>query len=306
MIDPIPLQFASLEYLFRIGLKLCHDKTHAPKQNDDPCPTWSVCAAIHPREPVVRTAHGGSTPSADASCDLRVEHRQLVIHAIPANNALLPKLVSEYAKEPSERDPAFFLVPVSRAFIRLDLSHFSEIDPVYQPLVLARLNSGAAFALQASPVPGKQDVLPYEVIDTGDGFVLVYNWPSDFELVLIAAAIANTFERGNASASPQGEIHFRMSVTAGSVYTRGDIKGRPNYVGGVLNESERLISCMPAQVEDQVYFSKTVFDRFRGVEEHGGLQFLRMGSHPDKHGRMHRIYVLQYEKYYQGPPFLIL
>ena|SRR2546428_34987 len=109
-------------------------------------------------------------------------------------------------------------------------------------------------------------------------------WPLE-----LAQRIAQALDRRNDIAT---EIHFRIAVTLGPVYVTGDLLGKRNYIGQAINESDRLLQCIPANQDDIVCFGDSVYRKYR--EGVAGMKFFRMGSVSDKHQTMHRLYLLEY------------
>jgi class 3 adenylate cyclase len=214
----------------------------------------------------------------------------VVVERTPESDAFFEKLQKKFAGLGAEFDPEYHLVPVLRAFIRLDVAKFSQFAVSLQPIVLADIQETAQAVLRD---PWAQIPMPEEVIHIGDGFILSFQWHPEIDnqwLVKAAAMIAEKLDLKNDNES-RLQVHFRMSVTLGPTFLTRDLKGRLNYVGEAITETERLLSCMPANLDDLVYISDPVY---RALRPHVSDRINRLGSGVDKHGIHHRLYSLEY------------
>ena len=163
-----------------------------------------------------------------------------------------------------------------------------------QPLVLSEVIRIARAEIDHAE---NQDPKRHEkLIQTGDGFIVVFHVDSNLkgpDVLEPARNIANKLDKRN---NPRHNcpIHFRISITMGETFMTRDITGDENYAGDAIVEADRLISCMPDDIDDLVYFSDTVYREFKASFEEGGYRFTRLGTKRDKHGKSHRIYSLEY------------
>ena len=288
--------------LLKVGWKLCSQKDHYPLQDPLSKPAnWRVCLAALPDRIGLKLENSsmlGASFGMSATVSIRENppgHRMVYVDPTPEASEFLNAIQAKRPYDKPQTDPDLYLVPVVRAFIRLDVAKFSQFPVSLQPLVLAEIQEVADGVLKEDYQGAPQ---PEEIIHTGDGFIAVFPWqppedPHDDWLYAKAAQIASRLDRQNDN-DERIPVHFRMSVTLGEVYLTRDLKGRPNFVGSAITETERLISCMPSNIDDLVYFSDKVYRELRGVAI--GF-FSRVGSVADKHGSYHRIYALEYSDY---------
>lgn len=291
---PELLSFEDLQNRMKVGAKLCPQ--HRPFQLKAPgteklTDFWLVCFASFPTlsdskyfvelSPLWKLLKGVREVPVEVSFELG--HKKFVV---PPGEEANPYLQAIYDKaSESKQHPDLFPILTQRAFVRLDIARFSRYKEDLQPLVIAEVNGIAdAFVRSlAKPVVEK-------TIHTGDGFILAFPHDQMKWAVTAAEALAKALDVRNDTADTK--IHFRISITAGSVYLTKDLEGGLNYVGTGITEAERVISCMPANVDDLVYCDDNIF---RGCREYRHGRFHRLGSHPDKHGEHHRIYSLDYD-----------
>lgn len=264
-----PLDF--LRKLLGIGWKLCHQMDHGPVQDPVgvggyPKDAWHVCLASVPDKVGLRAETRWNSLLGSQSSTVLLEnppgHRQVVVESTPESDEFLKEIMMASDLEKPAKDPHRYLLPVQRAFVRLDVAKFSQYPVGIQPLVLAEVQETANEVIKNAPdgTPSLE-----EVLHTGDGFILVYPWTSgggkDW-LLTVAAMIAAKLDVENDDPG-RVPIHFRISITLGDVYLTKDLLGRNNYIGQALTETERLISCIPSNLDDLVYFSDSVYRHHR-------------------------------------------
>jgi class 3 adenylate cyclase len=301
--DPF-ISLQDFKLLLDVGCKICEQMGHHlfknPINGDGSGPAhWQVCFATLPKNLGIRLKHNSfpaltvaGLAASDASLIFNEPgHRRVSILSTPEAdvflNDLAPHTIASHGKNPN-----YFLTTVERAFIRLDIAKFSQFPTSVQPLVLADVQETARRELDRTARMGH----PHEaVIHTGDGFIVAYEWKEgdDGWLVDTAGRIAARLDKKNDD-SPRINVHFRMSITLGPVYLTKDLLGRPNYVGDAITQTDRLLGCMPANLDDLVYFSDAVYRKHR---EPLMDRFARLGSGTDKHGGQHRLYSLEYLEY---------
>ena len=278
------ISLANFRQMLESGDRLCTNHTHSPTavyaSGELENPPWQFCLAQLP----LNTDRFLHTPGTG--------HRKVYVKGGDETVALASD-VGRGLKEPEVAiELGLFLQTTNMVFIRLDISKYTGFRVLLQPLVWQEV---ATLTRATLSTPKFKEALSVEkVLHTGDGFVLAIkgNPKPDGDLLRdFAATLATSLDERNARPSTI-EIHFRISMTFGPTYLVNEIDGSPNYAGEAINETERLISCMPSNLDDLIYFSYGFHQAFR--ESLRG-EFTRMGSHRDKHGTSHRIFSLDYD-----------
>jgi class 3 adenylate cyclase len=285
------LTFDELRQAMTRGSRLCSACRPIPGlETNDGSKYWLICVARLPAK------NGAVLPPLDPVAKLirkawgnpRREdgHREFLVPDSPAAKTFFEQF------DLASPNPEVHHAKLERTFIRLDLVAFSKLPEELQPRAIAELHEVVQQALglhlkDQQPAPHIESLL-----HTGDGFVLVFEphdelkdpWPLD-----VAKNIAVALDDRN---DDWHEVHFRIAVHRGHVYRTGDLLGRPNYVGTVVTDVERLLSCIDSNQEDVVCFSDSVYRRYKKLLS--GAEFIRMGSRPDKWGKLHKLYLLEY------------
>jgi class 3 adenylate cyclase len=283
-----------LVLLLTIGVKFCIDHPPMPNEFADGGKAWSVCLATLPTKTGIELQRELTMVALGQSDVTTLRENAPACRPIsvePTEKA--DTFFKELQGKPASPDS--FLLPVTRAFVRLDIAKYSQFPVALQPLVLADVQESVQVILRDKDVATP---VPEFVIHTGDGFILVFQWnPKEDNAWLLATAarIAGKLDRKNDNPE-RLQVHFRMSVTLGLVYLTRDLAGRVNYAGEAITETERLISCMPSNLDDLVYFSENVYRNSRSFIS-GMQKFSRLGSGADKHGAHRRLYSLEYMEY---------
>ncbi len=288
--EPVLVDWEFVKRALDMGVKLCQDESPR-KEPRYPNPgekkeMWFICLLGLPQEEGIRLGERTSVLAINPIIKLPGQyvplHNRYTFPSSPEADEFGLKLADRF----TEKDPKFLHSKTDKAFIRLDIAKFSEFPEHLQPLVLGEIQQIVDQVLY-----GYVNALPFErAIHTGDGFILAYAYPLKPNLIHTATEIAKRLDERNDAAGIK--IHFRMSITGGPVYlTRELAPDVTNYIGEPIIDSERLISCMPSTLDDLIYISDTIYRKLR--EELKG-RVARLGSHPDKHGKHHRVYSLDY------------
>jgi class 3 adenylate cyclase len=195
---------------------------------------------------------------------------------------------------------------IDRTFVCLDISDFSELPAGHQVHVVNALNS----------IVAGTDWRIHGVLENiearlciGDGYIFVFQDP--ILATYFGARLAYAIDEAVANRSVAVEIHFRMGIHRGEVYTFWD-PGRENwnYIGEGINGATRILQAIGKDLDDVVYLSDRIRRCF--IEENpkspaieGSLcvsslaqevreHLSNKGRHKDKHGNIWRIYQLNH------------
>ena len=190
--------------------------------------------------------------------------------------------------------------PVTRTFVYIDLSDFSQKPMQHQLISIVDLGKVLRSALFAGYQPpaatGPLDSLESSLC-IGDGYILVYRsaWEACFRACLLAEVIEQLIAK-----SLIIDLHFRIAVHTGDVCRFWDaVPGAPerwNYVGAGIIDTQRVLDAMGKTQDDVVYISAEARRVAREENERRNTQdpveqhLINRGRHVDKHGVPHRIY----------------
>jgi class 3 adenylate cyclase len=193
-------------------------------------------------------------------------------------------------------------LPVDRTFVYLDISDFSQFEPLPQALILSALialtRRNGIYLLDHHV--GRELQEPEASLCIGDGYI--YAFADTLAALCFAAALATTIERRIAREEIP-EFHFRIGIHCGDVLRFFDA-GRNdwNYVGDGINGGNRVLSAIGKEADDLIFISDRVRRRVEKARPYGHaplhqslLAAMRnRGRHRDKHGRPWRVFELQH------------
>lgn len=188
--------------------------------------------------------------------------------------------------------------PITRAFVYLDISDFSQVDALHQAVVIDSLISLVQEDQQWSN--GRQDWRAgcEAKLCIGDGYIFVFDDPVN--ATWFAAHLADLIEVSVAHSTLPIDFHFRMGVHVGEVYCFWDF-GRTdwNYIGEAINGGNRVLSAIGKDTDDVVFVSadvrKSIMARRDRDLNHELLKAMdNRGRRKDKHGNPWRVYELNH------------
>lgn len=190
--------------------------------------------------------------------------------------------------------------PVSRTFVYVDISDFSQSDPAEQLIIINQLGR-TVHGDDGWFGPGDFARASIETsICTGDGYVFVFSEPSS--AVFFAAYLACRIEQLVASKADV-EYHFRIGVHTGPVFRFWEKTwngpGKWNYTGAGINDARRVLEAIGRDQDDVVFVSSetraAMITTMQSGDFSGGVKRLHnRGRRRDKHGGMRRLYELNH------------
>lgn len=188
--------------------------------------------------------------------------------------------------------------PITRAFVYLDISDFSQVDALHQAVVIDSLIS----LIQDDHhwMGSQQDWREgcESKLCIGDGYIFVFD--DAVRATWFAAHLADLIEISVAHSTLPVDFHFRMGVHVGEVYCFWDF-GRDdwNYIGDAINGGNRVLSAIGKDTDDVVFVSadvrKSILANRGGAYNRELLKAMdNRGRRKDKHGNPWRVYELNH------------
>jgi class 3 adenylate cyclase len=127
----------------------------------------------------------------------------------------------------------------------------------------------------------------YRLMDTGDGAAIGFLADPEHALYFALAIDARCCSGSAPDGLAQGSL--RIGINFGPVKEVFDVNDRPTLIGDGINAAQRIMSfAQPGQITVSYGFFDLVS---RLAPEYSGL-FAHVGTHDDKHGREHDVYVV--------------
>jgi class 3 adenylate cyclase len=187
--------------------------------------------------------------------------------------------------------------PIRRAFVYVDISDFSEFRPGQQALMVTALAAAVHrhdfWERDPSGERARRDL--EAMLCIGDGYIFVFR--SSLHATYFAAHLAALIEMEVARGLIPVEIHFRMGVHVGPVYSFWD-PGRNgwNYIGEGINGGQRVLSVIGKETDDVLFISSRVRQELLAASQEESVARLILsnaqnkGRRLDKHGVPWRTY----------------
>ena len=188
--------------------------------------------------------------------------------------------------------------PITRAFVYLDISDFSQVDALHQAVVIDSLISLIQEDLHWKNGPEDWRAGCESKLCIGDGYIFVFD--NAVNATWFAAQLADLIEVSVAHSTLPVAFHFRMGVHVGEVYCFWDF-GRDdwNYIGEAINGGNRVLSAIGKDTDDVVFVSADVRKSILANRDESFNQVLlkamdNRGRRKDKHGNPWRVYELNH------------
>lgn len=190
---------------------------------------------------------------------------------------------------------------VSRTFVFVDVSDFSEYLPGEQALIVNAIRRLSEIDRHWSSTDAQRSVNGLEArLCIGDGYI--YCFADSTKATYFAAHIAHVIEEAVATRAIPVAFHFRIGVHVGPVYRFWDPgRGGWNYVGAGINGGSRVLEAIGKEVDDVVFISNQVREELivmQGVYPDTNAirsamaALVNRGRKTDKHGNKWRVYEL--------------
>ena len=200
-----------------------------------------------------------------------------------------------------------FSIPVSGAFVYLDVSDFSGYPPAQQVLVINTINSIVDYPpYWDAPGAGEASQSLETRLCIGDGYIFVFKDP--LKATFFAAYLAELIQQLSAlreRMGPRGipiEFHFRMAVHCGPVYRFFD-PGRKdwNFIGEGINGGNRVLNVIEKSYDDVLYVSDQIVRAARSQPANPPFTEIRShlesrGRRKDKHDKPWRVFLLNHDR----------
>lgn len=178
---------------------------------------------------------------------------------------------------------------ITRSFVYLDVSDFSNYKPLAQCLIvnaLTELSNPQKWSKEEATLFGE-----IEMISIGDGYIYVFDHVGS--AVLYACGLATRIDEA-AGEHNVPEFHFRIGIDTGPVHHFWDRdRGRWNYVGNGINGGRRILEATGTDYDDLVFISSAVRKEIQKDKEVWPIYsqaLLNRGRKRDKHLKMRRVY----------------
>lgn len=173
--------------------------------------------------------------------------------------------------------------PISRTFVFVDVSGFSQMPSGVQLLVVIAL-------VRLSNARSGEVKPPEAELCIGDGYIYVFE--DALNAVLFSADLATRIE-DEVATEKAPEFHFRIGIHSGPVRWFWDPGRRDwNYIGDGINGAQRVLGAIGKDTDDVVFASAEVRQSILIGRERERLiaAFDNKGRVKDKHGDYWRVY----------------